>query len=87
MSDKLRFISYHENDSGTRRVPIATGHSREECQSLAIVRTLSACELNGRIYTQDRTADVDLQTFTQLTQFLNVQFMVLDASNRGNKND
>lgn len=84
VNDKPRFISFHRDDTGTRTVPIATGHDYKECQALAITRTLSCCELTGTIHTQDRTADVDLTTFIRITEFLNAHFMSIDAAVRGN---
>ena len=79
-----RFISYHIHGTDARKpVPIATGHTHEDCQALAITRTLVTCELHGGIQTQDRTADVDFPTFMQLTEFLNHHFMALDAEARG----
>lgn len=82
MTDKQRFICYHIDDSGSRSVPIATGRTRDQAQSIGIVRTLASCELRGGIQVQDRTADVPEDIFIQITQFLNMHFMSLDRGVR-----
>lgn len=69
-----QFIGYHIDCWDTdKTVPISIGTTREEAQSLAIRRTLAACELMGSIGVQQRD-DIDAETFTKIGTFLDEWF-------------